>query len=353
MLFSFRLGESASWLWAVDRAGLVLYRLPPQDQLQRKTAAALEAIRQDKPDAEAAAADLYDGLFGGVAPRFLGKARWILSLDKSLFDVPFAALMERASGRPVYVAERHVIQITPGAGYWVDAMARRGSASSSGRFLGIGDPIYNAADSRLPSRSAVGFRWPRWLRPSVVSAATPATLSLPRLPASASELDSCARAWGGPSTLLEGARAARLEFAAALDRRSRNHPLRDPLSGIFGAAAGSGRRHCRRRLWIDCAEPHRPGRDRVVDTGGNRSLEDPGGVGCAERLPLRRRARIAGGGAARPHSRLAHGRRPQRGRQPLGYARRKRRPVRRFVSRIAITGNTRLRRWRWLRPSGK
>ena len=218
VLFSFRLGESASWLWAVDRAGMVLYRLPPQDQLQRQTASALEAIRQGKPDAEAAAADLYAGLFGGVAPRFLEKARWILSLDKGLFDVPFAALMERVSGRPAYVAEHHVIQVTPGAGYWVDAMARRGSASSSGRFLGIGDPIYNAADSRLPSRIAVRFRWAAWLRPGVVSAATPATLSLPRLPASASELDFCARAWGGPSTLLEGAQAARPELATALGR---------------------------------------------------------------------------------------------------------------------------------------
>lgn len=218
VLFSFRLGESASWLWAVDQAGLVLYRLPPQDQLQRTTAAALEAIRHDEPDAKAAAANLYAGLFGGVAPRFLGKARWILSLDKSLFDVPFAALIEGVSGRPAYVAERHVVQVTPGAGYWVDAMARRGSASSSGRFLGIGDPIYNAADSRLPSRSAVRFRWAAWLRPSVVSAAAPAALSLPRLPASANELDSCARAWGGPSTLIEGARAASPELAAALNR---------------------------------------------------------------------------------------------------------------------------------------
>ena len=217
MYSCFRVGESASWLWAVDRAGLVLYRLPPQDQLQRKTAAALKALRQDAPDAEAAAADLYAGLFGGVAPRFLGKPRWILSLDKSLFDVPFAALMERASGRPAYLAEHHVIQIAPGAGYWVDAMARRGGGSSSGRFLGVGDPIYNAADSRLPSSSAVRFRWAAWLRPSVGSV-TPGTLSLPRLPASASELDSCARAWGGPSTLLEGARAARPELAAALDR---------------------------------------------------------------------------------------------------------------------------------------
>ncbi len=218
-LFSFRLGESASWLWVLDRAGLVLYRLPPQDQLQRKTAAALEAIRQDKADAEASAVDLYDGLFGSVSPRFLEKARWILSLDKSLFEVPFAALVERASGRHVYVAERHVTQVTPGAGYWVDAMARRGTASAGGRFLGIGDPIYNAADSRLASHGgAVRFHLPAWLRPTAVSAATPATLSLPRLPASASELDSCARAWGGPATLLEGARAARPELAAALDR---------------------------------------------------------------------------------------------------------------------------------------
>jgi CHAT domain-containing protein len=56
------------------------------------------------------------------------------------------------------------------------------------------------------------------MRLSAVSAAGPATLSLPRLPASSSELESCARVWGGPSTLLEGARAARPEIARALDR---------------------------------------------------------------------------------------------------------------------------------------
>jgi CHAT domain-containing protein len=218
VLFSFRLGESASWLWAVDRAGLVLYKLPPQQDLERKTAAALEAIRQGKPDAEGAAAGLYAGLFGGVAPRFLAKARWILSLDKSLFDVPFAALIEPHSGQLAYVAERHVVQVVPGAGYWLDALARRRGTSSSGRFLGIGDPIYNAADSRLHSRGGPLFRLAAWLRPGAVSAATPATFSLPRLPASASELDSCARAWGGPSTLLEGASAARPELAAALGR---------------------------------------------------------------------------------------------------------------------------------------
>jgi CHAT domain-containing protein len=217
-LFSFRLGESASWLWAVDRAGLVLYRLPPQGELQPKIAAVVEAIRLDTPAADAAAADLYAVLFGRVAPRFLGRTRWILSLDKELIEVPFAALRERLSGgQPAYVAERHVVQIAPGAGYWVDAMARRGNASSSGRFLGIGDPIYNAADSRLPARGGLLNRFARWLRPGAVSAAGPFSLSLPRLPGSASELDSCARVWGEPSTLLEGARATRPELARALD----------------------------------------------------------------------------------------------------------------------------------------
>jgi len=244
VLFSFRLGESASWLWAVDRAGLVLYRLPPQEQLQGKTAAALEAIRHDEPDGQAAAADLYAGLFGGVAQRFLKKSRWILSLDKSLSDVPFAALMERVAGRSAYIVERHAIQITPGAGYWLDAMARRGSASSNGRFLGIGDPIYNTADSRFRSSNAVHFRWAAWLGPSVVAAARDG-MALPRLPASASELDSCSRAWGGPSTLLEGTRAARPELAAALGGDPEiihfaTHFLESSAPQGVGSGAGGG-----------------------------------------------------------------------------------------------------------------
>jgi hypothetical protein len=186
----------------------------PQEQLQGKTAAALEAIRQDS---------LTPGRCRRPLCRFVRRRGPAFPQEKpldplarqKLFDVPFAALMERVAGRPAYVVERHAIQITPGAGYWVDAMARRGSASSSGRFLGIGDPIYNAADSRFRSSRAVRFRWAAWLGPSVVAAARDG-MALPRLPASASELDSCARAWGGPSTLLEGARAARPELAAAL-----------------------------------------------------------------------------------------------------------------------------------------
>jgi CHAT domain-containing protein len=172
----------------------------------------------------------------------------MLSLDKNLFDVPFAALVEQAPGRPAYVVEHRVTHVIPGAGYWVDAMSNGEIAlPASGRFLGIGDPIYNAADSRLPPRGTMRRRLVSWLRPAAVSAAAPGTLSLPRLAASAAELDACARAWGGPATLLEGDRAARLPLSAELDRDPEiihfaTHVLESsvPPRGRVGARDASG-----------------------------------------------------------------------------------------------------------------
>jgi hypothetical protein len=41
----------------------------PQNELKGKIAITLDAIRQDRPEASAVAADLYAGLFGGVASR--------------------------------------------------------------------------------------------------------------------------------------------------------------------------------------------------------------------------------------------------------------------------------------------
>jgi len=217
-LFSFYLGSSSSWLWAVERTGLSLYRLPPQAWLEQKIAATLDAIRLDRPNADAAAAGLYAELFGRVDPRFLKKSRWLLSLDKNLFDVPFPSLVEGAPGRAEYVAQRHVTQVIPSAGYWADSVERRRHSSSNGCFLGIGDAIYNVADSRLTARGTVWSRLASWLRPGANSAASPVSLSLPRLAASAGELGACAAAWGGPSILLEGTRAARAQLVGALGR---------------------------------------------------------------------------------------------------------------------------------------
>jgi CHAT domain-containing protein len=215
-LLSFELGDSASWLWALDRQGLALYVLPPRGEIAALAQAARDAIRDASPDAVPAGAALYRALFGSLAPRFRAKTRWLLALDPGLFDIPLAALPESTSPRTVYVAEKRVIEIVPGAGFWLDSAVRRSAPSDSALFMGVGDPIYNLADPRLPRELRPAASWSPlslFSRPAAMGG-----LVMPRLPASASELDACARAWGGPTVLLEGRDAAPQEISEQLKR---------------------------------------------------------------------------------------------------------------------------------------
>ena len=79
---------------------------------------------------------LWRTLFGQLAPRFQRKTRWLVALDRGStltdsqgrftagglpFEAPLAALQDSSRQPPAYLAERHVIEIIPGAGYWVEA----------------------------------------------------------------------------------------------------------------------------------------------------------------------------------------------------------------------------------------
>jgi CHAT domain-containing protein len=219
-LLSFELGDSASWLWALDRGGLALYVLPPRQRIESQIQAATRAIRGDSTDSASVGANLYRTLFGPLAPRFQHRTRWLLALDEGLFDVPVAALLENTRPRPVYVAERHTIVVVPGANYWIEASTRQTPGRSAPVFLGIGDPIYNAADPRLPHRrgnTGTGWKSPLGLFTASVPSAADG-LVLPRLVASGAELDHCARAWDGENILLEGAGATRHNLAQQMRR---------------------------------------------------------------------------------------------------------------------------------------
>ena len=217
--FSFQLGDADSWLWAVDQGGLALYRLPGQEQIGAQIRAATNAIREDAPSADAAGKALFETLFGAVAPRFRKKTRWLLALDRDLFDVPLAALREEAGGRERYLVEGHITEVIPGAGYWLDAAERRRAPASPSLFIGIGDPIYNTADARRPAPAPVRHAALFPLEPLGEAQASPAgAWMLPRLVASAAELDACARAWKGGHILLEGAQASRLDLLPELQR---------------------------------------------------------------------------------------------------------------------------------------
>ena len=220
-LLSFQLGDSVSWRWALDREGLALSALPPRKEIARQADAAIRALSDDLPQANEAGAALYRALFGGLGSRIENQPRWLLALDEFLFRVPAAALVERNGPQPVYLVQRRTTQVIPSAGIWVESAGRRSAARSAGAFLGVGDPIYNSADSRL-SRPAAASSWGSFLPLRLLAsshAAGPAPLALARLVASGPEIDACSREWGGERILLEGAKATRQELLAALRRK--------------------------------------------------------------------------------------------------------------------------------------
>ena len=203
-LLSFQLGDRVSWLWVMDRCRAELYQLPPRDVIETEVQAAARAIGEGRD--ESAASVLYAALFGQMAVRFRRKERWILALDNGLFDAPLAALVTSRRTRPVYLVESHSLQVIPGAGWWTEESARP-LPPPSHLFVGIGDPVYNAADERLPGTPAKS--------PFHVHVAE---LVLPRLVASGRELDDCAAAWRGEHRVLKGAAACRRNLVLELGR---------------------------------------------------------------------------------------------------------------------------------------
>ena len=164
VLLSFQLGDRISWLWALDRRGLALYALPARAEVESQSQAAAQAIREDAGPGGDAPARLWRTLFGQLATRFQRKTRWLVALDRGStlmdsqsrftagglpFEAPLAALEDSSRQPPAYLAERHAIEIIPGAGYWLEAGGRTREAPAP-VFVGVGDPIYNMAAPRLP-----------------------------------------------------------------------------------------------------------------------------------------------------------------------------------------------------------
>ena len=233
IFLSFFLGRDSSYVWAVSRESLHIYRLAPERAIAADVGAFRTALREksakvgppgftttsnpvefsERTEAERLGARLYEDLFGPLNRGEKGKKQWLLSLEGSLFEVPFAALMERESGgKTAYMVERHSIQEVPGA------LLLHNSADStprSGLFLGVGDPVYNAADSRWTNTT--------WKASDHAASTSPSTGAragqLPRLVASSDEIRASADTWErrmGAARLLEGFDAGREEFLQEL-----------------------------------------------------------------------------------------------------------------------------------------
>jgi CHAT domain-containing protein len=189
LFLSFYAGTPDSYVWAVTRDNVHLYRLPSAGQLNEIASEFRRSLTEHNPGQGEAA---YEQLFGQLDARERTRHNWLLSLDGPLFGLPFAAL--RTEGK--YLVELHSIQVTPSA-----ALLRTAERHEYTAYLGVADPVYNAADDRLPPSRNPLFS---------------ATRQLNRLVASSGEVERSARAWSGPSRFLLGTDATRLDFVETL-----------------------------------------------------------------------------------------------------------------------------------------
>ncbi len=206
VLFSFHVTKSAGWLWVVDRGRVDVYPVPALEILKSRVADFALATRQGDVRAVALGRGLYKDLFGAVPAVYLAHKRWLLELDGPLFDLPFASLVvpvvpgsgaaDARQNEPNYLIERAALQAIPGA----LMMERPRVVAAHATFLGIGDPVYNAADNRYEGNKNKNL-----------------VMALPRLPATAEELQACSRAWGASGTrILTGQDAGLASVRAAL-----------------------------------------------------------------------------------------------------------------------------------------
>lgn len=197
-LFSFRLGQRASWLWTVHRGQLALQRLPVRRKLTAEIGEFENAIAAgDSRGITRFGRQIYRDLFGSVSPAVAASSQWFISADELLSTAPIPALLT-GNRQSAYLGRTKALLVLPGARM---LQPHDDNGITSDRFLAAGDGVYNRADPR--------YGTPLLLRN--------ASFDMPRLPASAAEIRFAANFWRNP-VLLTGSRLTRSSFLREIDR---------------------------------------------------------------------------------------------------------------------------------------
>ena len=211
VFLSFELQAKESFLWAVTRGTLHVYRLAPAGQIAgavqefRRAVAVQGSDGVDRKGFEKLGRHLYRMLFGQLDAAETSRPAWLLSVGDILLGLPYGALVPERSGGVRFLAEDHSLEVKAGALLSGKPLPRR-----AGGFVGVGDPIYNTADQRWVNPRAF------WAQVGT-SRLTESLGQLNRLPGSRREVESSAAAWGeGPKLMLEDAAATRERFLQAL-----------------------------------------------------------------------------------------------------------------------------------------
>jgi len=209
VLLSFHLGENESYLWVVTRNTLQLHRIAAEKDIRIEVEKLENAVQAGRPEAVELGERLYQELFSQLGHEAAAEPTWLLSLEGVLFEAPFAALVtEQKGGKVSYLVSKHSVQTIPGA-----LLLSTRPDAGTGEFLGVGDPIYNAADPRWgEQKKSASF-----LNVFQTLMGGPAPEQYNRLVGSAEELRTSAANWDNPSTvLLEGSTARRDVFLGQL-----------------------------------------------------------------------------------------------------------------------------------------
>jgi len=206
VLLSFCLGKEKSFLWAVTGTDVSVYQLDSESAITAKAIrwTAATRTRHAAPDGgPTAGLDLSRALFGQLASRFSERPEWLIVGDGSLLNgVPFSSLPDMSHPNTKLVAN-HTLRFLPSE----LLLLVHGRESPALSFIGVADPIYNLADSRLARTKAPE------------SSEDGATISLARLVGSEKEIRTAAMlSRMSDEQLLVGTRATIQNLRKSLDR---------------------------------------------------------------------------------------------------------------------------------------
>lgn len=150
-ILEYALGEERSYVWALTREGLISAELPARAAVE---AAARKAYRElsasGAPESSEPVRALSRMIVGPVSAD-LNKKRLVVVAEGALQYIPFGALPE-ASGQPL-IARHEIVGLPSVSTLWLLRRDASGRQPAAKRLIVIGDPVFDAADSRV-SRSA-------------------------------------------------------------------------------------------------------------------------------------------------------------------------------------------------------
>jgi CHAT domain-containing protein len=153
VLLEYALGDSASFVWAIDRNGRELFRLPPRREIEGEVRRLRDAIARVGGGEEAmlrSARALHAVLLSPAAPRLARAETLVIVPDGGLFELPFDVLLSAdpiaggdMSAQP-YLARTHATVYTPSATIYARLKSAKRDGDYERDLLAVGNPDFTA-----------------------------------------------------------------------------------------------------------------------------------------------------------------------------------------------------------------